>query len=185
MIRILCILLFSLFSTNSFCDSEVPPFPRTTTSDRGDAYFIMVPARKILGDDGIEKRIKPLGIAFRPLANGSSKELWRVTGWYSHAVLLANDGEYLIRLGNIPRGSAPSDKDIAVTFYKNGKELRSYSTNDLVKDKTKVIRTSSHYLWLDDGESYLGIDFENKFHIKTIDGIGYIFDLSTGDIIKP
>src|SRR5437762_609617 len=71
---------------------------------------------------------------------------------------------------------------------------RACVTADLVDDTSKVIVSTSHYSWLardkepfepkakPDPEATLKLDWKNVFHLKTIDGVIYKFDATTGDI---
>ena len=90
-------------------------------------------------------------------------------------------------MGPWNRGHEPKKGDLAVAFYKNGKLLKEYSVIDLVEDKNKVIATVSHYFWLDrelGSEAERKLDWNNVFYLKTIDGIIYQFDATTGEIKK-
>ena len=185
MSRIYCILLLAFYSGRSLCDSPVRPLPRVTVSNSGELYFAMIPKNGERNLDATKEKVEPFGIAYELLTDGKSKELWRVSGWYSHTVFLSNDGEHLVRLGTLPFGEGASDNDLAVAFYKNGSIIKSYSTNDLVKDKSKIEKTSGRYIWFRIDEIYARLEYTNNFHLKTIDGVEYIFDLSTGDTINP
>jgi len=62
--------------------------------------------------------------------------------------------------------------------------------------KSAVARSVSHYMWLSRDkvdcnyqpdsslDAQLRIDWTNTFHLKTIDGIRYEFDVTTGEIAK-
>jgi len=137
---------------------------------------------------------QPSGTAYHLQDNGSFRTLWRVKGWFAFQCFLADDGRYLVRMGDWAMGDEPSKKDLAVAFYDRDKLLNQFSTADLVKDKTKVLASVSHYFWLacdtarydpdhdlKRAEPPPALDYE-KFHLKTCDGIEYIFDITTGKI---
>ena len=63
-----------------------------------------------------------------------------------------------------------------------------------MQDKTKLSLSVTHYMWLardkerleakpkQDPEAELELDWKNVFHMKTIDGIVYKSDATTGQI---
>ncbi|GJM21443.1 MAG: hypothetical protein DHS20C15_13580 [Planctomycetota bacterium] len=129
------------------------------------------------------------GHAYR-YVKGRKQVLWRVEGWYAFRVLLSDDGRYLVRLGNWPRGQRPSESHLAVAFYDNGELLAEYSTRALIEDDSKVRPSSSHYTYrAHDGELSLVVGDTEKgelplsFEFSTIDGIRYRFDVTTGEIV--
>ena len=190
--RALLILLFTC--STLFADSEAMPTPRVTVSENAQFIFKQLPAAR---DKDYKVIGEPWGAAYELEKDGTFRELWRVEGWYAWTMHLSNDGRYLVRMGNWARGSEPSPRNLAVAFYDNGKLLTHYSTADLVKDKTKVSASVSHYVWLAYQvqarhrgpepripEPRPKLDYANKFHLKTCDGISYTFDATTGQIIK-
>lgn len=177
---------FLIVLSSALADSPAPPMPYVTASLWGHYSFHMIPkfADRHHGDLGY-------GIAYQLQPTGELKELWRTEGWYSFQVFLSHDGHHLVRMGPWNVGSWPEADDLAVAFYADGKLLKSYSTADLVKDHSKVRVSTSHYTWqagrpgLGEApaeEPYPFLDWDNRFHLKTIDGIVYIFDLTTGAI---
>jgi hypothetical protein len=178
-----------------FADSPAPPVAYVTAASPGFAYFRMVP--RPYDESG---HLNGFGIAYRVGPDGADEELWRTEGWYSSEVFLSFDGQYLVAMGPWSSGHEPKNEDLAVSFYRNGKLLKQYSTADLVKDKTKVSASVSHYRWLardvDSSalrnraadpalvESQLRVSWDNIFYLKTCDGILYQFDMTTGEIKK-
>ena len=181
----IAVLLGLTASRLAFADSESPAGPVVYTSASGPCFFAVTPK-----DDG-------MGIAYKLEADGSFRKLWRIKGWYSSRAYLSIDGRYLVRLDLSPVGHEPSSEHPAVAFYDRGKLLARYSTADLVKDKSKVWATTSHYLWLanqnwfdpardkkpPEPEPELRDD-DRRFALKTADGIIYQFDLTSGKIIR-
>ena len=104
-------------------------------------------------------------------------------GWYAFSVFLSKDGAHLVRLGNWPRGHAPSDSHLAVAFYKYGLLMKSYSTKDLILDVTKVTPTVSHYFFLQ-GRPGFSDSSSTVFTLTTVDGVEYHFDVSNGNIVS-
>jgi hypothetical protein len=192
--KLLILLLLVIALANGLkADMPMGEFPYVATSPSGMCYFEMIPPRV---SNGVRKEAS--GVAYRLSRDGSSKELWQTDGWYSLKVFLSEDGSYLVRMGPWNLGQEPSKNDLAVAFYKDGNLLKQYSTTDLVKDKTKVVRSASHYAWLasdiqrekqifsgkkiHDEESEPSLFLDNTLHLKTCDDIVYIFDVKTGDI---
>jgi hypothetical protein len=52
----------------------------------------------------------------------------------------------MVRWGPWAR-SKDEGKTLAIAFYKDGKEIKSYQVNDLVKDYRDLPQTVSHYMW--------------------------------------
>jgi len=131
------------------------------------------------------------GISYKLQIGGASKVLWSVRGWYAYKVYLSNNGEYLVRMGNPPSLIGPIPLHLAVAFYKNGVELKSYSIADLAIDNSKVKKTMRHdFYWsiydkrypLCDKRSRL-LPNRNIFYLKTMEGMEYLFSVRTGQIL--
>ena len=191
--KLFALPFFCLMAISSLnADSPAPPVPLVFTSDRGsDVAFTMMPP-KYGKDYKIEK--EAFGVAYKVGEDGSFKELYRTKGWYSFEVFVSRDGRNLVRMGPWSVGSEPSKDDLAIAFYKDGKLLKQYSTEELVKDESKVIASVSHYFWqapspvdddVTDAERLklrLHLDYTNTFNLHTIDGWTYTFDVTTGKI---
>jgi len=170
-------------------DMPAPPRAYVTAGPWGEIYFKMLPSAK----DRWNQR-DGQGIAYRVRADGPDEELWRTEGWYSFEIFLSHDGRHLVAMGPWNSGNEPSKEDLAVAFYRDGKLLKQYSTAELVKDRSKVSRSISHYRWLardseylsakKDPEAQLRLSWENTFRLKTCDGIVYEFDVTNGEIKK-
>jgi len=186
------ILAFFLLTPFSYADSPAMPRPYVETSNNGQYLIKMIPAQ-------YQKEGPPIpfvGIVYKLEVDGELTELWRISDRYSFEVYLSKDGHYLVSMGPWNVGHEPADDDLAVSFYGNGTLLKSYSTSDLVKDKNAVARSVSHYMWLSRDkvdcnyqsdsslDAQLRIDWTNTFHLKTIDGVRYEFDVTTGEIAK-
>lgn len=173
-------LLLTAFSV-ARSDEQRAPWEHITSSASGRYYFRMVPANGA----------KPAhGTMYRTRRAGSDDALWSVSGWYAQRVFVPDNGESLVRLGDWPHGLAPQDKHLGVAFYTRGKLVRRYSTKDLVKDVTKVRASVSHYQFHDwnDPPALLGLHVNGSYHkvfrLRSIDGITYLFDFTTGKIIN-
>ncbi len=174
------VALMTAAASSIRADTEAMPEAYVTASHDGIYFFKLVPP---ISKDRYNRASEKLtyGIAYQVLPDGSNLELWRTEGWYSFRVFLSGDGKYLARLGPWNSGDQPSKDDLAVAFYKEGKLLKQYSTEQLVKDKSKVKRSISHYEWFDFNQMPK-IGGDGYFHLKTLDGISYLFDMTTGNI---
>lgn len=185
-ISFLCVVVVSLLlSQSSRADEERVPYSFTVASQSGQYYFKMLPAKREWQENKYVITREAFGVAYTIDEDGNFKELWRTSGWYSFELFLSEDGQYLVRMGPWNGGHEPKKEDIAVAFYKNGKLLKEYSVVDLVKDKSKIQATVSHYFWLDKSpgsEAKRRLDRDNVFYLKTIDGIAYQFYATTGKI---
>ena len=63
------------------------------------------------------------------------KPIWTID-WYTFGVISNLDGRYLIRFGPW----ASSAKHEALSFFENGKLVKSYIIEDLVRDQSKLAR---------------------------------------------
>lgn len=180
------VLFFAtLISHATIADSPAPPRSFVTTHPYCSCYFIMIPEKIILDESAqTSTRTPAFGKAFRLNDDGSSTLMWEVSGWYSFENYLSWDGRYLVRMGDWPQGKSVSKDHMAVTFYDKGKELKQYSTADLVRNPQKIQRTISHYFWQSGGPTYPRIEYKNNFLLKTIDGYVHEFDMETGELIK-
>jgi len=180
------LLLFSLLHFNSvFSDSPAIPRPLVITSFYGQHYFKMIPAKYNYKNS--ERTIKKpaFGIAYSIDDEGVDKELWRVKGWYSFQTFLSKNGQFLVRMGNWAEGCGTTEEDLGIAFYSNGNLIKQYSTKDLIKNSKNVECTISHYFWRSNKEGSLHLSYYDQFHLKTIEGTEYIFDIETGKILKP
>jgi len=180
-----------IIASSLIADTPGDPVPLAFTSESSsNVIFTMTPA-KYDKDYKVEK--EAFGIAYKLGEDGKLKELYRTKGWYSSEVFISRDGRYLVRMGPWNQGSKPSKDDLAVAFYKDGKLIKQYSTEEMVKDKSKVDRSVSHYNWrgstwkddvpeLDRMKLRLLLDYSYVFDLHTIDGWTYSFDVTTGKI---
>jgi hypothetical protein len=182
-ITFLCTVVISiLLLQSSRADTPMPPSsPFVIVSQDGQCFFKMIPGKGKWQENKYVVTRMSFGVAYSIDENGNFKELWKTSGWYSSQVFLSDDGQYLVRMGPWNSGNEPKKGDLAVAFYKNGNLLKEYFTTDLVKDKSKVKATASHYFWLATDPK---LDGDNVLQLKTMDGIMYQFDATTGEIKK-
>jgi hypothetical protein len=108
--------------------------------------------------------------------DGSAEPLWTVD-WYAHRVEVASDGMHLVRHG--PWASSTDQE--AVSFFADGKLLRSYSIRELIDNRIMLARTSAHFFWQEEGRFD---DDQLKYALATKDGNQFVFDVRTGEIVS-
>ena len=137
----------------------------------------MAPSQTSFYSD-VWNRAKAKGTLYE-VRSGKDKVIYTVSGWYSYRVFISNDGKYLIRMGDWPSGT-PKAEDLAIAFYVDGQQKKSYSTLDLLKEPSKVPRSISHYRWLESvNPSYMP---EQMFSVVTVEKVTITFDITTGEI---
>jgi hypothetical protein len=112
--------------------------------------------------------------------DGSAEPIWTVD-WYAHGVHLAPDGVHLIRPGpwaGLRDHKTPNLDCEAVSFFADGRLLRTYRVGELVDDPGRVALTVSHYWWQQEGR----VSGEFEYTITTNDGNRFVFDVRTGEI---
>lgn len=162
-------------------DSPAMPTPYVTAN--GNIYFMMLPSQSGSGFryDG---SWDGSGVAYRLARDGTSEELWRTEGWYAFATHISRDGHFLVREGDWAFGSGPDTTHLGVAFYKDGKLLKRYSTADLIKDKNNVSQSVSHYRWRSYEGGYPYLRYDNRFFLRTIEDVFFVFDITTGELIE-
>ncbi len=115
--------------------------------------------------------------------DGSNDPLWTVN-WYAHGVDLTPDGVHLIRPGG-QWGALRADKtpDLdgeAVSFFANGRLLRTYRIGELVDAPGRFERSASHFRWQQEGR----VSGEFEYTLTTLDGNRFVFEVRTGEIVS-
>jgi hypothetical protein len=170
------------FAISARADSPAEPVPHVTTSPQGGYIFCMVPKHEYPPYKELS-----YGIAYQLLSSGELAELWRTKDWYSFKVFLADDGRHLVRMGPWNVGHDPEPDHLAVAFYRDGQLIKQYSTAELVKDHSRIQISASHYQWLagrDEKAEPPSLDWKSRFSLSTVDGIEYLFDVTTGAILS-
>src|SRR2546428_329551 len=120
----------------ALADSPAPPRSYKKVAAGGKYVFVMIAPGTVEEDvwrwneetaAGIRKirRVYPRSGLYRN--DGSTEPLWTVD-WYAHGVEVASDGVHLIRHG--PWASSTDQE--AISFFANGKLLRTYLIRELV-----------------------------------------------------
>lgn len=173
LVRLLFIsgLIFQCYITLG--DSLLSPWAYVAVSGNGRYLFAMIPHNE-----------SGYGVAYELTSKGEFKELWKTEDWYAYGVYISSDGKYLVRIGNWPSGREPSENDLAIAFYENGKLLKLYSTKAMIKNINMIEPSASHYRFMQGDPGFIKPFFGHDFKLTTIDNIEYIFDVCTGAIIQ-
>jgi hypothetical protein len=168
----LVIFLFVL-SRLIFADSVAPNQKYTEYSQNGKFLIEMIPSSNY-GDEG-EGRV------YTAIDSAKGEFLWKVD-WYGY-VSLMNDGEHLVRFGPWAEDMWEFT-DLAISFYKRDSLINEYLVKNLLKDKSTISETSSHYTWEAKTTSVSRGFSENRstYTIVTSDKTVYIFDIYSGGI---
>lgn len=170
-------MLFILIPVSFFADQEQSTFAYVKNAYGGRHFFVMLPhPKKYYSRDTGKGYVKSIS------RTGKIKTLWKVSGWYAFKTYLSYDGEYLVRMGNWPRGVRPSQKHLAIAFYNKSGLIKRYSTKDLIKTLSKVRRSRGHYRYKKKIIGFTGYNY--RFTLITIDNVKYVFDVRNGKIIK-
>jgi len=173
---VLSFIMLAAFSSTILADKEKVNDQYSVTSPNGKYIIELIPSANF-GEAG-------KGFAFAKADPQRKDTLWHID-WFAKKVFLADDGSHLIRFGPWARDKKGLG-DIAIGFYKNGKVVKQYLVKDLVKDKKSISATVSHYTWEScDSAVVSGLSKDFKtYSLVTTDRIIYVFNTSTGKIIK-
>ena len=123
-----------------------------------------------------------VAIVYRVNKDATLTSLWQVEEGYGAYNLLSNDGQYLVNLENWFAGDKASSEDQALSFYKEGKLIKRYSTDDLILDPGKVRIVNYDYIWLsNDHQIRLG---DGKLVLLTSEQYRLEFSLETGEVLS-
>ena len=172
---LIILILFSPGAT--FADSPATPCSYSVPSDAG--LFVMLapdPKSECLSQ-GDEPKRTAKALREKYGASGlysGADPVWTVD-WFSYKVYLSKNGKYLVRMG--PWASSGSDE--AFSFFADGKLLKTYKVEDIVRDVAALPHSVSHFEWKKDTVLY---DAAGTFSASTLEGGDFIFDLATGEI---
>jgi len=173
------LLQYHVTQAQPLLDRPVPEFDYIQEVGEGQFVFVMLsieddPSYGVgtaVQDENIRRQYSQSGL-YRN--DGSIKPVWTVD-WYAFQVTISLDGKYLVRWGPWP--SSENYDELAIAFYKNGREMRRYAVKDLVAAPESLPHTVSHYFW----EKDTSFDpTTNVLHLETENGEEYDFDITTG-----
>lgn len=179
------LLLIMLMPLPAFADTEAMPRSYAAPSANNRFLFVMIAPIEIESDgiyegDGNKKESQRVRAKYPSsgmyLNDGSTNPLWTVD-WYAHSVLVASDGNHIIRRGRW----ATALTDEAFTIFKQNKVVRSYQIGDLVDTELLLPHTAHHFQW---EEAMALDDYNHTLFVSTISKERYIFDLYTDKTIS-
>jgi hypothetical protein len=102
---------------------------------------------------------------------------WRMRGWFRVAAL-ADDGDHLVTgyFGQDLLDLDHKPDEVMLTFWERGKVIAEVRLDQLVRDRSKLERTASHYFW----GSFLGLDAKGCYRVQTVEKKQLGFDAKTG-----
>ena len=175
----------------ALADSPAPPRSYKDVAPGGTYVFVMIAPGTVEDDarswnEETAARIREIRRAYKQTGmyrnDGSAAPIWTVD-WYAYGVHLTPDGVHLIRPGPwawLRDGHSP-DLDVeAVTFFANGRLLRTYQVGELIDDPSRLERSVSHYRWQQEGR----VSGESEYTITTLDGNRFVFDVRTGEVVS-
>jgi LPXTG-motif cell wall-anchored protein len=192
-LAVACLVL--VMAPHANADSVAGPWSYRIVSADGRFVFVMLAPGtsdpRWGGDMGkeiraVREKYKQSGL-YRN--DGSDIPIWTLD-WYSHSIEIASDGVHLIRKHTGPsydrNDTSPRRyEQEALSFFANGKLLRTYRIDEIVSNPTSLPHSVSHFQWFARDE----LD-DAKLHYKvwTIEGIGggprwVDFDLTSGELV--
>lgn len=168
-----------------FADSPAPPRSYKVVAPRAKYVFVMIAPGTV--EDDTRRWNEETAAGIRQIRrtytrsglyrdDGTTVPLWTVD-WYAHGVEVASDGVHLIRHG--PWASSTDDE--AISFFANGKLLRTYLIRELVDNPVMLKRTVSHFFWREEARFD---DARLEYALTTKDGNRFVFDVHTGKIVS-
>jgi hypothetical protein len=166
------------------------------TPDQNHALVLIPPVDPKHPDDAIQRAIReryPAGSGLYR-AGDPSAPVWAVD-WYAYEAFPANDARSVVRMHgdsilsrHFLAGHRLPDAQVAeqlagpgLSFYRDGKLLRTYAVNELVADPDRLPHTMQHVLWLAGGTVTAD---GTRFVLLTQDSRRLTFDLATGDLLS-
>jgi len=166
-------------------DIPLPPYSYRHVSPDGLHVFVMIAPVPTEEDpegwseemaDGIREIRRLYTRSGLYQSDGSAEPLWTVD-WYAHSVEVASDGVHLIRHG--PWASSTGQE--ALSFFAEGRLLRTYQIRELVDLSLMLRRTASHFFWKKRGRFD---DARLEYSLETMDGNRFVFDVRTGEVVS-
>ena len=186
------LVLMGWISSAVYADSPARPFSYTKATEDGRFIFVMIAPTALeeelrLTREDLHQEVRDIRARYPRSGmyrqDNPREPLWTVD-WYS-TFNLAPDGAHLVRYGPwawLNKDRTP-DLDVeAVSFFAEGKLLRTYSVGDLVDPRAaqSFPQSASHYRWLK-SDRWLN---DHEYSLETRDDQRYVFDIRTGAILS-
>jgi hypothetical protein len=172
---ILPILLSLLLCAPAFSDEEASNRPLVKSSEWGSYYAKSVP----------DENYGSKGKTFLYAVEKDKDNLFCTFDWYANQLHILDNGAIVVRLGPWARGHQASPDHLAIAFYKDCKELKSYSTLDIAGTPSNVSSSVSHYQIFEKIAGFRWIVSDDfAFDVTTHDGRTLSFDPVTGGLLS-
>jgi hypothetical protein len=152
-------------SGNSHADSPLPPPARETIWSANRQFFaVLEPDEQIT-------------TIYRTTHGKPEEKVWSMYGWFRVAAL-TDDGEHLVA-GYGSMNLIPLDYDkrqVMLYFFKRGELINYVTLDQIIRDKSKLQRTVSHYHW----GNFEGLDQAGCYVVETVEGRRIRFDVAKG-----
>jgi hypothetical protein len=179
------------FATAPQADAVSPQHSYTVVAPGNTFVFVMISPLPV--EDEVRPYSREVAAGMREIRrnytrtgmyrnDGSTEPLWTVD-WYAHDVKLAPDGVHMLHtspLGSLRGDGTPDLDQEALSFFANGRLLRTYRIGELVDDPSHLERSASHFRW-QNGSRGRG---EFEYTIVTFDGNRFVFDVRSGEIVS-
>jgi len=169
-------------SVTTFADTVATKCSYAVPLEEARLVFVMIVAEpnneclsqgpeKLEAAKSLRKRYKTSGL----YPASGSEPLWTVD-WFSYQVFLSADGRSLVRTGPW----ASKDSDEALSFFSEGKLLRTYAVKDIIRYVSALPHSVSHFEW----QKHLEINNSKRtFEVTTLEEGRLSFNLENGEII--
>jgi len=105
--------------------------------------------------------------------------LWKVPDWF-RSMFVSNDGKHLAvgydGLNLVPLSYVDSME--LISFWDQGRKIKSVTLSEIVPDRTVLERTMSHYAWGD----IEGVNDKDQLVVRRVDGQIFRFSMATGEL---
>ena len=123
----------------------------------------------------------PKGITFAHRPDQPATAIWTIPQWFR--VLWLSDNPEILLTGydgaNLVPLEHPEDT-VVLTFWRHGKEFRTFKVSDVLHATRHLRRTASHYTWGHYGE----FDADGHFRLTTVEDEELVFDPEKGALIE-
>jgi len=118
----------------------------------------------------------------------TGRVLWKVEFYaFPGQMVLLDDGRTFILRGPWARSRAGL-ANLALAFWRDGRAFREYSVGDLLRDRSRIQRTVSHFFWRNNRPTpgfKPGLSADQRwFTLGLVDGTCYTFSTASGKIVK-
>jgi len=121
----------------------------------------------------------PKSTTTRVIEVATGRVLWKVPDWF-RSMFVSNDGKHLAvgydGLNLVPLSYVDSME--LISFWDQGRKIKSVTLSEIVPDRTVLERTMSHYAWGD----IEGVNDKDQLVVRRVDGQIFRFSMATGEL---